>query len=59
MRNHFMVFKTAKMIEKAKDSEGRVRFRVCPEYFYNFDRKARNKQVRDRAGLSVISGGKQ
>jgi len=61
IRSHFAVFKKAKMIEKANDSEGRVRFRVCPEYFFNFDRQARNKQVRERqheSGLRIVQGGK-
>lgn len=51
MRSHFSVFKKAKMIEKGKDSDGRIRFRVCPEYFYNFNRVSRNDEVRKRSNV--------
>lgn len=54
VRKHYSVFKAANMIEKCKDSEGRVRFRVCPEYFFNFNRISRNKEVRERRSADVI-----
>lgn len=52
IRKHFSVFKDAGMIERGKDSEGRVRFRVCPEYYFNYDRKSRNDEVRKRQGTA-------
>lgn len=52
IRKHFAVFKDAGMIERGKDSDGRVRFRVCPEYFFNFTRKSRNDEVRKRSNTA-------
>lgn len=55
MRKHFKVFKEAGMIERGNDSEGRVRFRVCPEYFFNYSRDARNKEVKERQGMATVT----
>jgi len=48
MRSHFAAFKQAGMIEKRRDSSGRMRFYVCPEHYWNRKNVVVNKELKSR-----------
>jgi len=48
VQSHFAAFKDANMIERKRDSHGRMRFWVCPEHYWNYKNVIRNKYLGKR-----------
>lgn len=73
IQDHFKELKSAGMLEKKRDSEGRMRFWATPEHYWNYKLFRRNDLLAKRnthlteeqvdrieeLGLSVLEGGKQ
>jgi len=73
VQKHFTAFKQAGMLEKKRDPDGRMKFWVAPEHYWNYKLHVRNRKLAERCthlsedqlhkmselGIEVIEGGKK
>lgn len=48
MQKHFAAFKEAGMIERVRNPQGEMKFKVCPEHYWNYKTFIRDKHIAHR-----------